>query len=83
VYPPDFTFHPLRSGSELPDLYRTIAAGIGGTAMPTWKGALDEQQLWALAYYVRSLARLRGTAQALELMRQLREQPPFVPPAQG
>lgn len=83
IYPPDFTFHPLRSGSELPDLYRTIASGIGGTAMPTWKGALDEQQLWALAYYVRSLTQLRGTTQALELKRQLREQPPFTPPSQG
>jgi mono/diheme cytochrome c family protein len=83
VYPPDFTFHSLRSGTELTDLYRTIAAGIGGTAMPTWKGALDEQQLWALAYYVRSLTRLRGTTQALELKNQLRNQPPFAPPTQG
>jgi heme/copper-type cytochrome/quinol oxidase subunit 3/mono/diheme cytochrome c family protein len=58
VLPPDFTRDPLRTvhaGSELPDLYRVIAAGIGGSGMPTWKGALDEDELWALAYYVRSL----------------------------
>ncbi|HEX4457649.1 MAG TPA: c-type cytochrome [Polyangia bacterium] len=58
VLPPDFTRDPLRTiyrGSELPDLYRIIAAGIGGSGMPTWKGALPEDEIWALAYYVRSL----------------------------
>ena len=29
--------------------------------MPSWKGSLPEEDLWALAYYVRSLADLRGT----------------------
>ena len=37
------------------DLYRTITAGIGGAAMPTWKEALPEEDLWALAYYVVSM----------------------------
>jgi mono/diheme cytochrome c family protein len=40
------------------DLYRTIASGIGGANMPTWKGALSEQELWGLAYYVKSLVAL-------------------------
>lgn len=56
--PPDLGCDPLRTiypGSELTDLYRTIAAGIGGAGMPTWKGALTEEQLWSLAYYVRAL----------------------------
>jgi mono/diheme cytochrome c family protein len=58
LLPPDFTRDPLRSiyaGSEIVDLYRLIASGIAGAAMPTWKGALPEDELWALAYYVRSL----------------------------
>lgn len=55
AWPPDFRRDALRAGETLPDLYRTIAAGVGGTAMPTWKGALSEDDLWALAYYVRSL----------------------------
>jgi mono/diheme cytochrome c family protein len=84
IYPPDFTFHRIRSGTDLADLYRTIAAGIGGTAMPTWEGSLPDEQLWALAYYVRSLARLRGTSEALQLKAMLRNQPPWTaPPAQG
>lgn len=55
IFPPDFTFHQVRSGSTTRDLYETIAAGIKGTAMPAWKGALSEEDLWALAYYVESL----------------------------
>jgi mono/diheme cytochrome c family protein len=61
IMPPDFVRDPVRSGETLPDLYRTIAAGIGGTAMPAWKGALPEEDLWAIAYYTRSLIELRGT----------------------
>jgi|CXWL01.1.fsa_nt_gi mono/diheme cytochrome c family protein len=49
------------------DLYRTIGAGIGGAAMPGWKGVLEEEQLWALVYYVQHLARKRGTVEALQM----------------
>lgn len=55
IFPPDFTFHQVRSGTTTQDLYETIASGIKGTAMPAWKGALEEEDLWALAYYVESL----------------------------
>jgi heme/copper-type cytochrome/quinol oxidase subunit 3 len=58
VLPPDFARDALRSvrpERELSDLYRAIAGGIAGSGMPTWKGALPEDELWALAYYVRSL----------------------------
>src|SRR5205823_1867957 len=37
------------------DLYRTIGVGIGGAAMPGWKGVLEEEKLWGLVYYVQSL----------------------------
>jgi len=45
----------LRMGDAPEALYRVIAAGVGGTAMPTWKGALSEDDLWALVHYIRSL----------------------------
>jgi len=64
LMPPDFTRDPLRSGDKLTDIYRTIASGIGGTAMPTWKGALADDDIWAMAYYVRSLVDLKGTPEA-------------------
>ena len=55
----DFRAGPLRAvrpGSRGEDLYRAIAAGLGGTAMPTWKGALPEADLWALVHYVDALS---------------------------
>lgn len=64
ILPPDFTRTPLRSvraDHELEDLHRVIASGVGGTAMPTWHGVLPDEDLWALAHYVRSLTAMRGT----------------------
>ena len=80
--PPDFLFERVKTAFPLGarvdgkpytrqaqrlDLYRTIAGGVGGTAMPQWKGAVPEENLWALAYYVQSLIARRGTPEALEL----------------
>ena len=56
--PPDLRCDPLRNvypGSELADLYSTVAAGIPGALMPAFKGALAETDLWGVAYYIRSL----------------------------
>jgi mono/diheme cytochrome c family protein len=80
ILPPDFTFNPLRSGETVADIYRSIASGIGGTAMPTWKGVLPEPDLWALAHYVRSLVELRGTPAAAQLRARLLNQPEWAPP---
>jgi mono/diheme cytochrome c family protein len=74
VIPPNFLHDPLRTvhpGTELVDLYRIIASGIEGANMPTWKGGLPEEDLWALAYYVRSLMRLRGRPEAARLEAEL------------
>jgi mono/diheme cytochrome c family protein len=68
----DFTSDDLRSvrdGHRMQDLYRVIAAGVGGTAMPTWKGSLPEEDLWALAHYVKSLADIRDRPEARQLLR--------------
>lgn len=73
LVPPDFTFHPLRSGERPDDIFRVIAAGVGGTAMPTWKNVLPDDDLWAMAHYVRSLVALRGTRAAGELRAKLTE----------
>src|SRR5262249_5489309 len=68
VYPPDFKRDFVRAGTSVSDLYRSIAAGITGTAMPTWVDSIDmpgkkpgdpplvsRTDLWAIAYYVQSL----------------------------
>jgi mono/diheme cytochrome c family protein len=72
ILPPDFTRAELRSvrpGRRLEDLYRVIASGVGGTAMPTWKGSLPEDDIWALAHYVDSLVALKDRPEAAALHR--------------
>jgi hypothetical protein len=90
--PPDFTRTPLRSGDDLEDLYRTIAAGVGGTAMPSWiltAAYTDpntgehwdaEKDIWALAHYVKSLVKLRDTKEADAFHDKLAHQAAFTPP---
>jgi mono/diheme cytochrome c family protein len=53
---PDFTWHTMRSGRTVRDIFQTIAAGIGGAGMPTWKDAMPDETLWAISYYVKHLA---------------------------
>jgi len=72
IYPPDFLRDYVRAGMGVRDLYRSIAAGITGTAMPTWVDAMhvaganpgdpplvQPEDLWAVAYYVKSLIEQR------------------------
>jgi mono/diheme cytochrome c family protein len=91
ILPPDFTRSPIRSGVELEDLFRTIAAGVGGTAMPSWKATAPytdpntgekwdgEKDIWALAHYVKSLIKLNGTPEANAMRDKFAKQPAFVP----
>jgi len=95
ILPPDFTRQPLRSGTALEDLFRTIAAGVGGTAMPSWKATAAytdpntgekweaDKDIWALAHYVKSLVKLTDTKEADSLRDKLARQPVYVatPPA--
>lgn len=83
LQPPDFTFHTVRAGDDVSALFESIASGIGGTAMPTWKGSLSDERIWAMAYYVRSLIDIRDSVTALELKQGLREQAEWTPPEQG
>ncbi len=82
LLPPDFLLNDARSGSRVTDLYLTIASGVGGTAMPSWKLSLPEADLWALAYYVRSLVEMKDTPRAEALRQALASQPPWKPPAE-
>ncbi|MHC4846033.1 MAG: c-type cytochrome, partial [Planctomycetota bacterium] len=52
---PDFTWHTMRASRDVEETALTIAAGIGGAAMPTWKNAYPDKDIWAVAYYVRSI----------------------------
>jgi mono/diheme cytochrome c family protein len=57
IQPYNFT-NPLDAmpgGSSLQDIYRTLKCGIGGTPMPSF-AAIPDEDVWAEAYYIRSLA---------------------------
>ena len=55
--PPDFTYHQIRSANNVEEIYKRITAGVNGTAMPSWKETLTDDEIWAVAYYVNSLVK--------------------------
>lgn len=62
--PPDFLQSTLRSGSTVRDIARAVAAGVGGTPMPSFHSRLSDRDVWAVAHFVRDLVRKRGTPAA-------------------
>ncbi len=74
ILPPDFTWHDMRRGNTVAEIYQTIAGGVAGAGMPTWKGAAPDEELWAIAYYVYDLAETyKGNdAQRAAFMRSIR-----------
>lgn len=72
IFAPDFLRDYVKAGTSVDILYQSIAAGITGTAMPTWidaaaSGPEDEEgnklvtqaDIWAIAYYVQDLIKKR------------------------
>jgi mono/diheme cytochrome c family protein len=54
----DFTWGRFIRGAEMEDIYLTLKVGIEGTPMAAYS-ALSDDELWALAAYVRLLVRER------------------------
>ena len=46
---------PLKRGSTTEAIYRTMVTGLDGTPMPSYEGALSDEEFWALSSYVASL----------------------------
>jgi len=57
IRPADFTKGVFKVGNIAKDIYRTVATGLDGTPMPSFGDLLEAEQLWAVTYYVRSLAK--------------------------
>jgi mono/diheme cytochrome c family protein len=74
VVPPDFTFHPLRSITDVPSIVQRLMYGVNGSGMPGWKDVVSDEELWALAYYVQSLRDLKDTPARFELLDKLDNQ---------
>jgi mono/diheme cytochrome c family protein len=63
--PPDFTYHYARSvyNNSVEDIYFRLAAGVGGTSMPAWKGTIEESEIWAVSYYVQHLMNMKSDSE--------------------
>lgn len=59
IRPRDLSAGTFRAGSESVDLYRTIAAGIKGTPMGSFAGALTSEETWDLVHFIQSLSHKR------------------------
>jgi len=70
--PPDFTYHPIRTATTVQELYIRIAAGVGGTAMPSWQGVLEDSEIWAVSYYIKSLMDLKNSKKREYLMAKIK-----------
>ncbi len=80
IKPPDFLVDRTKIADTKEELVKVIAAGVGGTAMPSWGETLTDKQLWGLAYYVEWLVEQRNTPEGAALKKKLLEQPPWSPP---
>jgi mono/diheme cytochrome c family protein len=83
LLPPDFTFHHVRSvrlgankQTQLDDLFRVLAYGVY-PIMPAWRGALPDEDIWAIVHYVRSLMALRFKPEARAMHERFLNQPKF------
>lgn len=70
--PPEFTWNSVRSATTVEELYVRLAAGVGGTAMPSWKGTITDEQIWAVAHYVKSLMDLKDSPERKEFMESIK-----------
>jgi cytochrome c oxidase cbb3-type subunit I/II len=57
IRPADLTTGRFKSGPAVSDIYRTMTTGLNGTPMPSFASSLtNDQDRWALAYYVVALS---------------------------
>lgn len=57
ILPADLTTGLFKSGAGVRDIFRTMSTGLDGTPMPSFADAFpEEEDRWALAYYVLALS---------------------------
>jgi len=81
--PRDFTAGKFKFASTSPglpptdgDLYRTIALGVPGTPMPSWRGHLQSDEIWALVAYIKTFSDVFETPIPQQQIVQFPERPP-------
>lgn len=70
--PPEFTWNSVRSATTVEEIYIRLSAGVGGTAMPSWKGTLEDDQIWALSHYVKYLMDFKDSPARVEFLKSIK-----------
>ncbi len=63
--------HPwkIKAGTEVKDIYMRFSTGINGTPMPSFAKALNEDERWYLANYIKSFQHQLTSHQVLKALR--------------
>lgn len=73
--PPDFTYHSLRTITDMDTIVQRLMYGVTGSGMPGFKDVVSDEDLWALAYFVQDLREIGlDKARRQELMKKIDEQ---------
>jgi cytochrome c oxidase cbb3-type subunit 2 len=56
IRPADFTRGQFKGGSTVQDIFRTMSLGLDGTPMPSYADSMNEEERWAISYFVLSLS---------------------------
>ncbi len=56
IRPADFTKGQFKGGSDVRDIYRTMSTGLDGTPMPSFADSMQDDERWAISYYVLSFS---------------------------
>jgi len=69
IRPADFTRGQFKGGSSVPDVFRTMSLGLDGTPMPSYADSMNEEERWAISYFVLSLSAFKDplTGEPLKL----------------
>jgi len=52
IRPTDFTKGQFKGGGDVRDIFRTMTTGLDGTPMPSFADSMEEDERWAISYYV-------------------------------
>jgi cytochrome c len=63
IKPRKFSYEPFKRGSEMNDIFLTMATGLDGTPMASYGDVMSYDDITAMAAYVNFLARLNPSPQ--------------------
>jgi cytochrome c oxidase cbb3-type subunit I/II len=56
IRPADFTRGQFKGGGDVRDIYRAMTTGLDGTPMPSFADAMNDDERWAISFYVLSFS---------------------------